>query len=136
MTSGPFRHRIRVRYGEVDMQGVAFNAHYLAWCDDTLEVWFTELGLRPAAVGWDCMVVKAVIEWSAAATAGDLVDIDVAVDRWGRTSLDVGYTGTISERALFRATVTYVGVAPGTTTPMPPPAEVRARLGGPATTAP
>ena len=28
-------HRIRVRYGEVDMQRVVFNAHYLAYCDGT-----------------------------------------------------------------------------------------------------
>ena len=127
----PFRHRVRVRYGEVDMQGVAFNAHYLAWCDDALEVWFGDLGLRSANHGWDCMVVKAVVEWSAAARAGDHVDIDVAVTRWGTTSLDVGFTGTIGERALFSATVTYVGVEAGTTTPLSPPAEVRALLGEP-----
>ncbi len=127
----PFRHRVRVRYGEVDMQGVAFNAHYLAWCDDALEVWFGDLGLRSASLGWDCMVVKAVLEWSAAARAGDRVDIDVAVMRWGTTSLDVGFTGTIGERALFVATVTYVGVEPATTTPVPPPDEVRSLLGEP-----
>ena len=126
-----FRHRLRVRYGEVDMQGVAFNAHYLAWCDDALEVWFGELGIRSADLGWDCMVVKAVVEWSASARAGDHVDIDLAVTRWGTTSLDVGYTGTIDGGALFQATVTYVGVVPGTTTTQPPPAEVRARLGEP-----
>lgn len=127
----PFRHRIRVRYGEVDMQGVTFNAHYLAWCDDALEVWFAELGLRAAGLGWDCMVVKAVVEWAAAARVAEHVDIDVAVTRWGTTSLDVGFVGTIGERALFTATVTYVGVVPGTTTPMAPPDEVRARLGEP-----
>lgn len=127
----PFRHRVRVRYGEVDVQGVAFNAHYLAWCDDALEVWFGELGMRTAGLGWDCMVVKAVIEWSAAARSGDQVDIDVAVTRWGATSLDVGYTGAIEDRPTFLASVTYVGVIPGTLTPHPAPAEVRARLGGP-----
>ena len=132
----PYRHRLRVRYGEVDMQGVAFNAHYLAWCDDALEVWFGEVGLRAAAIGWDCMVVKTVVEWSAGATAGDLVDIDVAVTRWGRTSFDVTFTGTVAERALFTATTTYVGVATGTTTPVPPPDLVRERLGGPPAAAP
>ncbi len=132
----PFRHRVRVRYGEVDMQGVAFNAHYLAWCDDALEVWFGELGLRTANLGWDCMVVKAVVEWSAAARAGDHVDVDVAVARWGKTSFDVSYTGTISERALFVAVITYVGVRPGTTEPVAPPPEVRSALGGPPPAAP
>ena len=134
--TAPYRHRLRVRYGEVDMQGVAFNAHYLAWCDDALEVWFGEVGVRAAGIGWDCMVVRTVIEWSEGAHAGDHVDIDVAVTRWGRTSFDVGFTGTVAERALFTATTTYVGVATGTTEPTEPPDEVRERLGGPPPAAP
>ena len=32
-------HHIRVRYGEVDMQRVVFNSHYLAYCDDAVESW-------------------------------------------------------------------------------------------------
>ena len=30
---------IRVRYGEVDAQGVVFNAHYLAYLDDVSDTW-------------------------------------------------------------------------------------------------
>ena len=29
--------RIRVRYGEVDQQGVVYNAHYLAYVDDVFD---------------------------------------------------------------------------------------------------
>ena len=32
--SRPYRHEIRIRYGEVDMQRHVFNAHYLAYVDD------------------------------------------------------------------------------------------------------
>ena len=39
-----FIHRVRVRYGEVDMQRVVFNAHYLAYCDDAADLWFRTLG--------------------------------------------------------------------------------------------
>jgi acyl-CoA thioester hydrolase len=38
-TTGPFVHRLRVRYGECDSQGVVFNANYLLYFD----VAFTEL---------------------------------------------------------------------------------------------
>ncbi|MDQ3434437.1 MAG: hypothetical protein M3481_07100 [Actinomycetota bacterium] len=31
--SSPFRHRMRVRYSECDLQGVVFNAQYLAYSD-------------------------------------------------------------------------------------------------------
>ena len=38
-TAWPHRAQVRVRYGEVDMQRVVFNAHYLAYIDDTMESW-------------------------------------------------------------------------------------------------
>ena len=31
-----FKHSIAVRFGEVDLQAVVFNAHYLAYCDDAV----------------------------------------------------------------------------------------------------
>ncbi|MFM7093508.1 MAG: acyl-CoA thioesterase, partial [Actinomycetota bacterium] len=34
-----YEHRIRIRYGECDMQKVVFNAHYLAYCDDAADCW-------------------------------------------------------------------------------------------------
>ena len=40
----PYRHTIRVRYGEVDKQGVVFNAHYMAYMDDAMETWLHEDG--------------------------------------------------------------------------------------------
>ena len=74
------------------------------------------------------MVKKAVIEWQGSSGFGDVVDIDVAVARWGTTSHDVACVGTADGRPVFTATITYVGVAHGTKTPMAPPDEVRARL--------
>ena len=34
MKPSPFTHRIRVRYAEVDGQGVVFNAHWLTYFDE------------------------------------------------------------------------------------------------------
>ena len=34
---------IRVRYGEVDAQGVVCNAHYLAYLDDVADTWLRGL---------------------------------------------------------------------------------------------
>jgi acyl-CoA thioesterase FadM len=51
-----YRHTLRVRYGEVDMQGHAFNAHYLAYVDDACNAWFRQvLGagyLTPRSTSW------------------------------------------------------------------------------------
>jgi acyl-CoA thioester hydrolase len=126
---GPYVHRIRVRYGEVDMQQVVFNAHYLAYCDDAMETWFRSLGLRDVEHGWDFMLKKATIEWDGTAGVDDVLDIDVGVSRWGTTSFDVGFRGRVGERPVFRATITYVGVVAGRRDTAPPPGAVRAGLG-------
>ncbi len=34
-----YRHSVRIRYGEVDQQGVAYNAHYMVYIDEVLEGW-------------------------------------------------------------------------------------------------
>lgn len=129
-TASPYVHSIRVRYGEVDMQQVVFNAHYLAYCDDAVERWLASLGLNVFDHGWDFMLKKAVVEWSGSATVHDVLDIAVGVRRWGTTSFDVGFAGTVGDRPVFDCTITYVGVRAGTRETMPPPAEVRAKLGG------
>jgi acyl-CoA thioester hydrolase len=123
-----FRHSIRVRYAEVDAQGVVFNAHYLTYCDDAVGRWWTSAGLAFGDHGWDVMVKKAVVEWSGSAGFDEVLDIKVGVVRWGTTSHDVECAGTVDGRPVFTAVITYVGVAHGTKTPMPPPAEVRALL--------
>lgn len=132
MSPGPYKHSLRVRYGEVDMQQVVFNAHYLAYCDDAVENWLASIGLNVYDHGWDFMLKKAVIEWAGAATVHDILDIAVGVRRWGNTSFDVGFAGTVGDRAVFDCTVTYVGVKAGTRETMPPPPEAKALMGEPA----
>lgn len=129
-----FRHQIRVRYGEVDMQQVVFNAHYLAYVDDAVDTWFRSLfGAEYtegfADTGWDMMLKKATVEWSSPARFGDLLDLDVAIARWGRSSFDVGVAGHVDDRAVFTAVITYVGVQHGTVTPVPAPEKIRTALG-------
>jgi acyl-CoA thioester hydrolase len=129
VTASTYTHAIRVRYGEVDMQQVVFNAHYLAYCDDAVESWLAWAGVRVAEVDWDFMLKKAVIEWSGAAAVHEMLDIAVGVRRWGTTSFDVGFVGVVSERPVFDCTITYVGVRPGTRETMAVPESVKARLG-------
>jgi len=125
------RHELRVRYGEVDVQGVVFNAHYLAYCDDAADTWFRSMAWDPVRSGWDVMVKKAVLEWHWPAGIGDVLAIDVKVVRWGTTSFDVGFTGTVKGRPVFGATLTYVGVGSGTAVPAPVPGTFKQAAGGP-----
>jgi acyl-CoA thioester hydrolase len=125
----PFRHELRVRYGEVDMQGHVFNAHYLAFVDDTLNAWLRKALGDYQAAGFDMVLKSATLIWHSGSGFDDLLAIDVEVRRWGTTSFDVGYEGSVGERPVFSAVVTYISVTPGTTTPAPVPDAVRSGLG-------
>lgn len=127
-----WRHReqIKVRYQEVDLQNVVFNAHYLAWCDIACSGWMH------AAIGWtgvddavDWMLVKVKMEWQGSATYGDTVDIDCGVARWGTSSFDIDFLGTVSGEPVFTARITYVCVEPSTKTAIRVPDAMRAALG-------
>ncbi len=119
-------HEIRVRYGEVDMQRVVFNAHYLAYCDDAADLWFRTLGAALENDVWDIMVKKAEITWDGGAKVHDLLAIEVSVSRWGTTSFDVTFAGTVEAEPIFTAVVTYVAVKTGTTETVPVPESFRA----------
>jgi acyl-CoA thioester hydrolase len=114
-----------IRYGEVDLQGVVFNAHYLAYVDHCVDRWFRSLGVLGDGSDWDIMVKKATIDWSGSAGVGDVLTLVPRVSRWGTTSFDVTIDGSVAERPVFAAVVVYVGVALGTKQPMPVPVRVR-----------
>ncbi len=124
------RASIRVRYGEVDQQGVVFNAHYLAYVDDVFDTWLRELDADFEALGWEIMLKTASMEWHGSAGVYDTLDVAADVVRWGTTSFDTRFEFTVGARPVLTATVTYVGVTPGDHTPIPPPPAVRAHLGG------
>jgi acyl-CoA thioester hydrolase len=126
-----YQHQIRVRYGECDQQGVVFNAHYMAYMDDATEVWTR--GLAPNGdyreLGWEWMVVRAAVEWQSSARNADLLDIEVAVIRYGRSSFDFGFRGQVRGRAVFTGRSVCVSVTPVTLQRIDTPEHVRALLG-------
>ncbi len=130
-------HPLRVRWAEADMQGVVFNAHYLAYADDAVARWF-ESALAPGSVFtvgngeavFDFMVKKATLTWSAGSTYRDTIDLDCSVVRWGTTSFDVRFDIKVREDTIVEIVLTYVGVVPGTTTTMAVPEPFRSALSG------
>jgi acyl-CoA thioester hydrolase len=73
----PYRHRLRVRYGECDGQQVVFNTRY----GDYVDVAFTEYA-RALGYGTDCptplpelQLVKQTTEWFAPSRNDELLEI-------------------------------------------------------------
>ncbi len=87
-----FKHPIRVRFGEVDYQGIVFNANYLTYFDVVLTEFLRAAGLIYAANieerdDYDWHVVKATLELKSPARADDLLDGCAKINRIGRSSL-------------------------------------------------
>ena len=122
----PYVHHVRIRYGEVDMQRVVFNSHYLAYCDDASDLWLRSLGAALEAGEWEVMVKKAVITWEGAARVHDDLAIALSVSRWGTSSFDVRFDGTVEGGPVFTAEITYVAVVTGPTDTVRVPDDFRA----------
>ena len=123
-----YSYDIEVRYGEVDAQGVVFNAHYLAYVDHCIDRWLRSLAILGDDVDWDIMVKKATVEWHGPAGIGDVLTLVPHVSRWGNTSFDITIDGSVGERPVFQAVILYVGVKKGTNETAPTPDHVRAAL--------
>ena len=86
-----FFHPFRVRYSEIDGQGVVFNAHYLTYFDTSITEYFRALGYDQyadaRATGIDFHVVKSLIEYKAPALFDWELDVGARVARIGNTSL-------------------------------------------------
>ena len=88
--SAPFRHVLRVRYGECDPQGVVFNANYFAYFDVALtELWREAVGpyTEMMAAGVDMVVAEARARYLAPARFDDELSVEVSVTRLGTTSM-------------------------------------------------
>lgn len=100
-----------VRYAECDMQGIVFNAHYLAWADEAMTAVLAGLGTPYQGLlarGLDTSVVASELSWSGPARWGEVVHIDGEVERVGRTSFTVAFTIGVEDRVCCRVRTTYV----------------------------
>ena len=86
-----FHHRIRVRYAEVDAQGVVFNAHYLTYFDVAHTEYMRAMDYDYAdevrRTGLDFHLVKSVVEYRRPLAFDQLFDVCVRAARIGRTSI-------------------------------------------------
>ena len=129
-----FFHRLRVRWVEVDMQKIVFNAHYLMYFDTAMADYWRALALPYDAsmqvLGGDIYVKKASIEFHASAHADDQLDVALKCSRIGTSSLV--FTGAIfrGDEHLISGELIYVFADPATQTSKPVPAALRAIMEG------
>ena len=126
-------HRIRVRYGECDPQGVVFNAHYFAYFDIALtELWREALGGYRAMMdeGVDLVVAEATARYKAPARFDDEIDLEVEVTRLGTTSMATGLRIRRDGELLVEGEMVHVFIDRGSHTKTAIPDSIRAALTG------
>jgi acyl-CoA thioester hydrolase len=130
----PFRHRLRVRWSECDLQGVVFYPQYLAYLDHTVtELWREAVGPYTEMVsehGVDMVVAEATMRYRGSARFDDELEISATVTRLGGTSITTAFTTerTADGALLTEAELRHVFVDPRDFSKREMPERVRAGL--------
>lgn len=126
-----FTHSVRVRYGECDPQGVAFNANYLAWFDVAItELWRERLGgyQELLETGVDSVVAEATVRYLKPVAFDDVIELEVTVGRIGNTSLVTEHRLSRAGETCAEGSIRYVFIAAADGRPTPIPDRVRSAL--------
>lgn len=124
-----FFHCLRVRWAEVDMQKIVFNAHYLMYFDTAIADYWRALALpyedALLALGGDLYVRKATLEFNASARMDDLIDVGIRCIRVGNSSI-LFHGGLFhGDDLLVSCELVYVYADPATQTAKPVPSPLR-----------
>lgn len=127
-----FAHTLRVRWAEVDRQGIVFNAHYLLYFDVAITEYWRAIGCPyPDALlreGSDMFVKKVSIEYHSSAGYDDMLEVCVRAARIGRSSMQFQLEVYRGAQHLVSGEIVYVNADPATRKSVPVPDFVRAAI--------
>ncbi|PWW43618.1 YbgC/FadM family acyl-CoA thioesterase [Melaminivora alkalimesophila] len=121
--------RLRVRWSEVDPQGIVFNAHYLSYADCAIAEYWRRLGLPYAAsmqkLQGDVYLKKASTLYHASARLDDWLDVGMRCARLGTSSMAFECGIFNGERLLTTIELVYVFADPASQTKRELPSVLR-----------
>jgi acyl-CoA thioester hydrolase len=129
-----FRYGLRVRYAEVDYQGIVYFAHYATYFDVGIHEFFRSLPYDYTEVrritGTDFNIVRSLVEHRRPLRFDEAFEVEVRIGRIGRTSLTfrpaIWVVGETDPRATGE--MVWVHADQGTMRPVQLPKELLARL--------
>lgn len=126
-----FRHleSLRVRWAEIDAQGIVFNGHYLTYLDTAISGYWRALAIpyhdTMKSLGGDLYVRRATLDYRGSARYDDRLDIGIRVREFGTSSMMVDAAVFHGEQMLVQAEMIYVFADPATQTPLRLPDALR-----------
>ena len=122
-------HRLRVRWAEVDVQKIVFNAHYLTYADIGMSEYWRALAMPYEAsmqlLDGEVFLKKATVEYHASARMDDMLDVGMRCARVGNSSLAFDCGIFAGDRLLVSVELIYVFADPATQTSRPVPQLLR-----------
>jgi YbgC/YbaW family acyl-CoA thioester hydrolase len=124
-----FSCRLRVRWAEVDLQKIVFNAHYLMYFDTAISDYWRAMAIPYEETmhqwGGDLYVKKASVEYFASARYEDQLDVMLKCVKVGNSS--IAFHGAIfrADQLLVTCELIYVYANPATQTSQPVPPAFR-----------
>jgi acyl-CoA thioester hydrolase len=126
------RHRLRVRWAEIDAQQIVFNGHYLTYFDIGITEYWRCIGLPYpegiAGTGGDLFAVRSVINYHASARYDEFLDICVRAARLGNSSMTFEMGIFRDGERLISGEMVYVNADPASKTSRPLPQKLRAAI--------
>lgn len=115
-----FTHPIRVRWGEVDAQGVVFNANYLIYADVAGTEYYRHLGILDSSIPdlLQVYVVDAHLAFKSPAHNDDLLTCTVTPERIGNSSFQLLVSVSRDSIPICDIRLTYVRAIDGKSTPL------------------
>ena len=102
-----FSTSILVRFGDLDAAGIAYYPNLVNYLHEAFEDFFAGHVGRPYPEvfrdGLGFPTVKVEMEFLSPVHYGDRVDINVIVERLGRSSVQIRYEGAVAGWPVFRA---------------------------------
>lgn len=124
-----FLHRLRVRWSEVDMQKIVFNAHYLTYMDTAIGDYWRALALpyeeTMQELGGELFVKKASVNYHGPARCEDLLEIGLRCVRIGNSSIEFAGAVFRGDELLVTCELIYVFANPATKRPQTVPDSLR-----------
>jgi YbgC/YbaW family acyl-CoA thioester hydrolase len=124
-----FSERHRVRWAEVDMQHIVFNAHYLMYFDTAVAGYWRAMAMpyheTMHTLQGDFYARKATLEYEASARYDDVLHTGVRCARIGNSSLLLQCAVFRDEQRLVHGELVYVFADPATQTSKPVPEPLR-----------
>jgi acyl-CoA thioester hydrolase len=125
-----FCHSLRVRWAEVDRQGIVFNGNYFLYFDVAITEYWRAIGIDypdgiVKAYGTDLYAVKAGAEYHGSAEFDDMLDICGRTARLGRSSMQFLLEIWRGGEHLVSGELIYVNAVPATKKSAPLPESLR-----------